>query len=64
MQFKNGTLKNYVDSGALIIQELSYGEERASKYVSDDPGQKNKSIYSIDAMKERKVEIVDIILKE
>ena len=64
MQFKNGALKNYADSGALIIQELSCGEDRPSKYVSDDPGQKNKSIYSIDAMNERKVEIVDIILKQ
>ncbi len=64
IQFKNGSLKNHVDSGALIIRELSYGEDRASKYVSDDAGQKNKSIYSIDAMKERKVEIVDIILKK
>lgn len=64
MQFNNGTLKKYIFSGKLTISELAYGEDYASIKVSDNVGQKNKSIYSIEAMLERKVEIVDVILQK
>ena len=64
MQFNNGTLKQYIFLGKLTISELAYGEDNASIKVSDNVGQKNKSIYSIEAMLERKVEIVDVILQK
>lgn len=64
IQFKNGEIKNHIHSKRLIIKELPLGETNASSKVSDDPRDKKRSIYSIDAMLERKIEIVEIILKE
>ena len=63
-QFKNGVFKEYISSKKLIITELSFGESNASEKISDDANDKKKSIYSIEAMLERKIEIVDVILKE
>ena len=63
-QFQNGVLKEYISSSKLIINELSFGESNSSKKISDDANNKKKSIYSIEAMLERKIEIVDVILKE
>jgi len=63
-QFKNGCLKEHIVSKNLTINELPFGESNASNKVSDDANNKKKSIYSIEAMLERKIEIVDVILKE
>ncbi len=63
-QFQAGIFKTYISSGQLIIKELPFGESSASEKVSDDAGDKKKSIYSIEAMLERKIEIVDVILKD
>ena len=64
IQFKNGAFKEYISSRKLIIRELPFGERNSSDKVSDDANDKKKSIYSIEAMLERKIEIVDVILKE
>ena len=63
-QFKNGSLKEYMSSKKLIITELPFGESNSSEKVSDDANDKKKSVYSLEAMLERKIEIVDVILKE
>ena len=63
-EFNRGVLKGYRLSNQLIIKELSLGESTSSEKVSDDINDKQKSIYSIEAMMERKIEIVDVILKE
>ena len=63
-QFKNAAFKDYILSGSLIIKELPFGESNASEKTSDDANDKKKSIYSIEAMLERKIKIVDVILKE
>ncbi len=63
-QFKNGALNEYIFSKELIITELPFGERKSSEKVSDDANDKKKSVYSIEAMLERKIEIVDVILKE
>jgi len=63
-QFKNGSFKKHIFSSNIIISELSFGEEKSSKTVSDDAKNKKESIYSIEAMLERKIEIIDVILKE
>ncbi len=63
-QFKNGSFKKHIFSRNLIIKELSFGEEKSPKTVSDDAKNKKESIYSIEAMLERKIEIIDVILKE
>ena len=64
IQFKNSELKTYIDSKRLTISELPLGETNAPSKVSDDPKNKKKSIYSLGAMLERKIEIVEVILKE
>jgi len=62
-QYKNGLLKQYIFSKKLLFTKLPFGENMASKKVSDDADDKQKSVYSIGAMLERKIEIVDVILK-
>ena len=63
-QYKNGLFSTYIQSKNLIISELPFGESASSEKVSDNPNNKKKSIYSIEAMYERKIEIVDLILEE
>ena len=63
-QFQAGSFKTYISSKQLIIKKLPFGESNASEEISDDARDKKKSIYSIEAMLERKIEIVDVILKD
>ena len=58
--FENGQLKNYLDIRKLKIVELPFGENQ-SQHVNDNPEDRKKSVYSKDAMLERKIEIVEII---
>jgi hypothetical protein len=62
-QYNNGNFSKYILTKKLIINEVSFGESNSSNYVSDDVNDKKNSIYSIDAMLERKIQIVDLILK-
>jgi len=41
---------------------LPFGESKVAKKVSDDPRNRSKSIYSLPAILERRIEIVDIKL--
>jgi len=59
--FDNGQLKNYIANGKLKIIKLPFGEGKSKKHVSDNPKDRKKSVYSKDAMLERKIEIVEII---
>ncbi len=59
--YRNGVLKKYFDSGALEVEEKSYGEETAPKTVSDDPRDLRRSVYSPEASAERRVEIIEIV---
>jgi len=63
-QYKDGIFSKYIQSENLTISELPFGESTAPKKVSDNPNDKKNSIYSIEAMYERKIEIVDLILEE
>jgi len=62
-QFKNGMLKGYIESRNLIITQLPFGESNASGEISDDVNDKGSSVYSTEAMLERKIKIVNIILQ-
>jgi len=64
MQFRNGLLAEYIYSKKLIISQLPFGESVSSEKVSDDANNKKKSVYSTEAMMERKINIVNIILQE
>ena len=63
-QFKNNSFINYLALNKLSIQELPLGEGFAPLAVSDDPKDQKKSIFANEAMLERKIEIVDVILKK
>jgi tetratricopeptide (TPR) repeat protein len=55
-----GVFVSYIESGALKITERSFGETTVSGGVSDDLKDLRNSVYSIDAAKERRVEVVEI----
>ncbi len=59
--YKNGALMPFLDSGQLSILERPFGESKAPSHVSDDLDDERNSIYSIDASKERRVEILEIL---
>jgi WD40-like Beta Propeller Repeat. len=60
-EFKNGALVPYITNGQLKINELSFGESLAPDAVSDGLYDRRNSIYSPEASKERRTEIVEII---
>ena len=62
-QFRGGAFKEHILLNRLNITELPLGELYAPNNVSDARREQKKSIYSIEAMLERKVEIVRVILK-
>lgn len=61
MEYKKGVLTRFMgtNGGSLQIREAAYGSTTAGKNVSADPSQTNKSVYSVEAAKERRIEIVD-----
>jgi len=59
--FENGQLKSFLSNGNLKIIELPFGENQSQKNVSDNPKDQKNSVYSKEAMLERKIEIVEII---
>jgi len=58
--FRGGVLQKYFDSGDLQVQERSFGDSNAPANVSDDARNLRKSIYSPEASRERRVEIIEI----
>ena len=62
--YQNAVLSKHLKSGDLVVTELPLGESKVSEKTSDDPKDKRNSIYSLDAMLERKIEIVNIRLNK
>jgi len=60
--YENMSFSPFLKSGFLEIIELPFGESKATKKVSDNPNDKINSIYSLDAILERKIEIIDVKL--
>ena len=58
--WSNGVFRSYLQSGRLRISERSFGETSAARDVSDDLFDVRNSVYSIGAMRERRVEIVEV----
>lgn len=58
--FRDGVLMKYFESGDLEVLEKSFGEETAPQGISDDRTNPRGSIYSPEASKERRVEIIEI----
>lgn len=59
--FREGILWKYMETGDLVVTEKSFGEETAPPTVSDDSKDKRRSIYSPEASRERRVEIIEIL---
>ncbi len=62
--YKNGAMRTYVDSGKLRIELVSYGETKAPRTVSDSPVDRRNSVFSVEASKERRVEILEVRAKK
>lgn len=62
--YEGGVFSSYLKNGDFQIIELSLGEKNALNSVSDNPADIHQSIFSLAAMLERKIEIVDIKLVE
>ena len=62
--YHNAVLSKYLITGQLSIAELPLGESKVSEITSDNPHDIKNSIYSLQAIKERKIEIVKVILKK
>lgn len=58
--FASGAFDQYLNSGALILNDVSYGEELAPKGISDSNTNTKKSIYSVEASSERRAQIVSV----
>ena len=62
--YGSGSLRKFISSGLLKINVRPLGESNASSNVSDDSSNPKLSIYSLDASRERKVVIKDVIIKK
>ncbi len=62
-QYKNMRFVQFLRNQQLIIKQISYGESLSKSEVSDSPREKNKSIYSIEAILSRKIQIVQAKIK-
>jgi tetratricopeptide (TPR) repeat protein len=59
-KYKDEAFVEYLDSGALTIIELAFGESKSESKVSDQLGEIAKSVYSLGAARERRIEILSI----
>ena len=60
--YANMSFLPFVNSGLLQIIELPFGESKSTNKVSDSPNDRLNSIFSLDAILERRIEIVDVKL--
>jgi hypothetical protein len=60
--YENMSFSPFLNSGFLQIIELPFGESKSTKKVSDNPNDRLNSIYSLDAILERRIEIIDVKL--
>jgi len=62
--YGGGVLKKYIDSGQLVLTEVSYGESQVPPEVAARLEDERDSIYSPLASAERRVEIIGIALED
>jgi len=60
MRYDDGALKPYIQSGQLNVRERSFGELESPEDVTSDLEDKRNSIFSVNASKERRVEIIGV----
>ena len=67
-EYKNGELKPYIEGnapngGKIEFERIPYGDSKASGKTSDDLSDKVNSVYSPEAMEERRIEILHVSKK-
>ncbi len=62
--FKGDVLEPFLDSGQLRIKEQAFGESQSSYNVSDDGQDLRSSVFSPEAAKARKIEIIAIQVRD
>jgi len=62
-RYRGGIMKKYLDSGQMNIKLVGFGERSSASGVSDSARDVKKSIYSVEASRERRVEIDSVELK-
>lgn len=60
LAYEGGIFKPYIESGQLILTDISFGEELAPKDVSDNKSDQVGSIYGVRPSLQRRVELVSI----
>jgi len=60
IRYQDGILMPFINSGQLKVIDVSFGEELAPSNISDSIGNRKLSIYSPEASKERRVEIISV----
>lgn len=64
MSFDNGAFRRYIDNGQLRVELESFGETTAPSDVVADLDDERNSIYSLGASKERRVEIIQVRVRQ
>ncbi|MDZ7876671.1 MAG: hypothetical protein U5L45_03330 [Saprospiraceae bacterium] len=59
-KYQNGLFRDFISKGQLRIRVEPNGEDKLTFNANDDPKNHKKSIYALRAMKERRVEILEI----
>jgi hypothetical protein len=62
--FDGGIYKKFVDNGQITIVREPNGETKSAKGVSDEINDERKSIYSVPASRERRLEIIGVRVNE
>lgn len=60
LNYQGGVLRPFVNSGQLKVIDVSFGEELAPSNINDNLRNEKLSIYSPEASKERRVEIISV----
>ena len=64
LDYKDGALKPYLNSGQLTIEELPLGEGKSPIGVSDAIDDPRNSIYSVEASSQRKVNFIVVHMQD
>jgi len=59
-KYKSGLFTDFLNSGSLGIREIPYGEDLAPVNISDSQRDRRKSVYSPEASRERRTEILKV----
>ena len=61
-KFNGGIFESYIRNGQLKVSTLPLGESAAAAGVSDDARDKRSSVFSIEASRERRAEIIEVLM--